>query len=104
MTVDAAAPAKILDSRKHRRSRWLAVYRSDTSISFAGFLLLACLWELAVYVFKIPDYVLPAPSAIAMSLYHGIISGIFFYNFLVTAYQTLAGFFLAVIVARYIDR
>jgi NitT/TauT family transport system permease protein len=98
MTIDAAAPAEIPDSRPRKRSRWLAVYGSDTSISFAGFLLLACLWELAVYLFKIPDYVLPAPSAIAMSLYHGIISGIFFYNFLVTAFQTLAGFFLAAIV------
>jgi NitT/TauT family transport system permease protein len=94
MTIDATAAEKILVSRKRERLRW----SSDILISFVGFVLLACVWELAVYFFKIPDYVLPAPSAIAISLYNGVVSGVFFYNFLVTAFQTLAGFFLAVIV------
>jgi NitT/TauT family transport system permease protein len=95
MTIDATAATKILASRK--RQRWITS-SSDSLISLIGFVLLACAWELAVYLFEIPDYILPAPSAIATSLYNGFVSGVFVYNLLVTAFQTLAGFFLAAIV------
>jgi len=98
MAIDASAAAEILASRKRHRLQWKAFASSDTLISFLGFVLLACVWEAAVYVFAIPDFILPAPSAIALSLYRGLASGVFVYNFLVTAFQTLVGFVIAAVV------
>jgi NitT/TauT family transport system permease protein len=98
MTIDAADATRSVASRKRKRRRWIASSGSDNLISLIGFLLLVCAWELAVYFFQIPDYILPAPSAIAKSLYNGFASGIFIYNLSVTAIQTLAGFFLAAIL------
>lgn len=98
MTVDATATAELPTSHKRERLRWKSLCSSDTMISFLGFVLLACAWEAAVYFFKIPDFILPAPSAIVMSLYSGLVSGVFIYNFLVTAFQTLVGFVVAAII------
>jgi NitT/TauT family transport system permease protein len=98
MTIDAADATKSVVSRKRKRSRWITSSSSDNLISLVGFLLLVCAWELAIHLFEIPDYILPAPSAIAQSLYNGFASGIFIYNLMVTAIQTLAGFFLAAIL------
>jgi NitT/TauT family transport system permease protein len=98
MTIDAADATKSVVSRKRKRSRWITSSSSDNLISLVGFLLLVCAWELAIHLFEIPDYILPAPSAIAKSLYNGFASGIFIYNLMVTAIQTLAGFFLAAIL------
>ena len=96
MTIDAAAATKSVASRKRRR--WIAKSSSDNLISLIGFVVLVCAWECAIYLFEIPDYILPAPSAIAKSLYNGFASGIFIYNLMITAIQTLAGFFLAAIL------
>jgi NitT/TauT family transport system permease protein len=98
MTIDAADAPKNVASPKRKRRRWIGSSGSDNLISLIGFLLLVCAWELAVYLFEIPDYILPAPSAIAKSLYNGFASGIFIANLMVTAIQTLAGFFLAAIL------
>jgi NitT/TauT family transport system permease protein len=98
MTIDAAAATKSVASRKRKRRNWITSSSSDNLISLIGFVLLVCAWELAIYLFEIPDYILPAPSAIAKSLYNGFASGIFVYNLLITAIQTLAGFFLAAIL------
>lgn len=98
MAIDASAAAEILASRKRERLRWKAFTSSDTLVSFLGFVLLASVWEAAVYLFAIPDFILPAPSAIALSLYRGLASGVFVYNFLVTAFQTLVGFVIAAVI------
>jgi len=98
MTIDAADATKGVASPKRKRRRWIISSGSDNLISLIGFLLLVCAWELAVYLFEIPDYILPAPSAIAKSLYNGFASGIFITNLMVTAIQTLAGFFLAAVL------
>lgn len=98
MAIDAADATKSVTSRKRKRRRWITSSGSDNLISLIGFLLLVCAWELAIYVFEIPDYILPAPSAIAKSLYNGFASGTFVYNLMITAIQTLAGFFLAAVL------
>jgi NitT/TauT family transport system permease protein len=97
MTIDAASATKIVAARKRERLRWAAISGSDYFISLAGFILLAGVWEGSVWLFAIPDYILPAPSAIALSLYSGFVSGIFIYNFGVTAFETLVGFLLAAV-------
>ena len=68
---------------------------SDSLISIAAFVVLLVVWEIAVRVLQVPDYILPAPSAISMSLFYGLKSGLFVKHFFVTAFQTLAGFLLA---------
>lgn len=98
MTIDASAATEIIALRRRERLKWLTVSRADSLISLGGFLLLAAAWEAAVLLFAIPDFILPAPSAIAASLYNGLVSGIFVYNFLVTAFQTLTGFAIAAVV------
>jgi NitT/TauT family transport system permease protein len=70
---------------------------SDSLISLGAFVVLLAVWEVAVRVLHVPDYILPAPTAISMSLYYGLKSGLFVEHFFVTAFQTLAGFVLAAI-------
>src|ERR1700685_2604032 len=45
---------------------------SDSLISIAAFAVLLVVWEIAVRVLQVPDYILPAPSAISMSLFYGL--------------------------------
>ena len=85
----------VVQSRWRARLRWQDVSRSDNLLSLVTFLILLLVWELAVAAFAIPEYLLPAPSAIGRSLYYGITSGLFAGHFLVTAFQTLSGFLLA---------
>jgi NitT/TauT family transport system permease protein len=51
-------------------------------------------WEGIVRYFQVPEMILPAPSAVIVSLWKGIISGIYVTHFLVTLTETLAGFAL----------
>ena len=98
MTIDTPDATRSVASPKRKRRSWIASSSSDSLNSLIGFLLLVCAWELAIHLFEIPDYILPAPSAIAKSLYNGFASGTFVYNLMITAIQTLAGFFLAAIL------
>jgi NitT/TauT family transport system permease protein len=68
---------------------------SDYFISVGAFGVLLAIWEAAVRVLHVPDFILPPPSAIGTSLYYGLRSGLFVYHFAVTAMQTIAGFLLA---------
>jgi NitT/TauT family transport system permease protein len=76
-------------------ARRFKIPKSDYLVSWGGFFILLVVWETAVRFFKIPDYILPPPSAIILSLYYGLKSGLFIEHFLVTAFQTLTGFCLA---------
>ena len=98
MTIDAASATRIVEQRKRQRLRWSNISRSDYVISLAGFAVLTCIWEALIWAFDVPNYVLPAPSAIAISLAAGLSSGLFLHNFYVTALETLAGFMLAAAV------
>jgi NitT/TauT family transport system permease protein len=53
------------------------------------------LWQLAVMVFDLPAFIVPAPTDVARALYRGIDSGIFATHFYVTLAETLLGFALA---------
>ncbi|MBM3732699.1 MAG: ABC transporter permease [Acidimicrobiia bacterium] len=61
----------------------------------AFLVLLLVVWEGLVHAFDVPDYILPPPTKIAVSLFAGIQSGLFLHHFLVTAFQALCGFALA---------
>src|ERR1700704_4949803 len=46
-------------------------------LSFALLMLVLCLWEAAIFYFEVPKFVLPPPSAIALGLWRGFLSGVF---------------------------
>jgi len=49
-------------------------------------------WELVVRFFRVPAMIMPAPSAIATSLWKGVASGIYVRHFLVTFLESIGGF------------
>lgn len=54
-------------------------------------------WEWIVRVREVPAFILPPPSAIWRALVGGLGSQVFISNFLVTLYETLAGFLIAAV-------
>ena len=56
-------------------------------------------WELAVRLFHVPAFILPAPSHIGTALYRGAASGVYLENFWITLLETLLGFALGCAVA-----
>lgn len=76
-------------------------------------LLSLAVWEAAVRIFKVPLFILPAPSRILEALWNGAVYGVYFQNFWVTLLETFLGFALgcafafaigtAVAVSRYVE-
>jgi NitT/TauT family transport system permease protein len=58
---------------------------------------LLALWEGAVRLFQVQPLLLPAPSAIGKALYQGLTSGFLVRHFLVTFFETAAGFVLGAV-------
>lgn len=85
----------VASGRAHVRRR--SIPGGDYLISASAFVILLIVWEVSVRVLKIPEFILPPPTAIAVSLYYGLKSGLFVHHFLVTAFQTLTGFAVAAI-------
>ena len=56
-------------------------------------------WEGAVRAFKMPAYILPAPSKVCVALYHGIASTLYIRHLWITLIETLLGFVGGSIVA-----
>lgn len=98
MHIEQAENLADIAPARTKKKRACRTTFSDAAISMLGFLLFIGLWEAAVTIFAVPDFVLPAPSAIIVSLYRGIASGVFVTNFFVTAFQTIAGFLLAAVM------
>jgi NitT/TauT family transport system permease protein len=97
--MSEAASVTRVDERRHSAPvRRQAFALNDHLVSWGGFLLLLIIWELAVHALDIPDFILPPPSAIGVALYYGLTSGLFVKHFLVTAYETLAGFLIAAVL------
>jgi NitT/TauT family transport system permease protein len=75
---------------------WEGLYlRYEFLLGPVFIVLLVASWEVLVHALEVPDYLLPPPSAIAVSLFYGLKSGLFIHHFFVTAFQTLCGFFVA---------
>jgi NitT/TauT family transport system permease protein len=58
-------------------------------VVFIGF------WELVVDVLEVPNFIAPAPTAIAASLAGGLRTGLYVEHFFVTLSEALAGFLIA---------
>lgn len=73
-------------------ARWLRSNRLQI-VAFTIFILLV--WQIVNVVFAIPPYLLPTPSAIAVSLYGGLADGLFIRSAYVTLVEAVAGFLIA---------
>ena len=71
----------------------------DTALLLLSFVVLIALWEIVVRVFKVPVFVVPAPSSVVASLWTMASSGLLFTQFLVTFTEAAAGFAIALVVA-----
>ena len=84
---------------KDRSFGWQAVLaKPEYYLSPAFLVVLLVVWEGSVDFFGIPDYILPPPTKIGISLFFGIKSGLFIHHFLVTAFQALSGFVVAAVL------
>jgi NitT/TauT family transport system permease protein len=54
-------------------------------------------WEWVVRAWKIPEYLVPAPSTVAGALARGVRSGLYVANFSVTLSEALVGFLIAAV-------
>ena len=63
-------------------------------MAFAVFLLL---WELAVRLLKVPAYLVPTPSDVALFAYRDLVTGVIVRHFLITLNEVLVGFGIAAI-------
>lgn len=98
---DASARIEIDDKvvLYRARARRLAIRRRV--LPFVAFFTLVAIWEFCVYFFQVPNYIAPAPSAVAEVLVNRF--PMFMANLYPTAVQALAGYCLgnlaAVVVA-----
>ncbi len=89
------AIAQELRQRKMRRGvrTWLRNY----GVSIASVLGILILWEIITLSFKVPVYILPAPTLVLTVLVDK--AGLLFNYSLITAWEILLGYLLAVVVA-----
>ena len=70
----------------------------DTTRNRILSILLLCLvlviWQASPILFKIPAFILPSASAVAVGLWRGLGSGLYLYHGAVTLFEVLAGFAL----------
>jgi NitT/TauT family transport system permease protein len=71
--------------------------RPHLALSPLLFVLVIALWEAVVRGLKIPQFLAPAPTAVAASLVGGIRSHLYVEHFWVTLYEALAGFLIAAV-------
>lgn len=90
---DAAVRSAVVPSRPARPSVWSRLWDNVTSPFFAA--LLIAYWEFHVRFFQVDALLLPPPSKIFVSLWGGIVSGLFLEHFGITIYRALSGFLVA---------
>lgn len=60
----------------------------------ATLIVLIALWEAAIRVFKVPNFILPTPYAVLESLHRGYVEGLFWKHFLFTLQSMVCGYLL----------
>jgi NitT/TauT family transport system permease protein len=93
--VDGVRPNARLDPNLQRQGApfWRPVSGRLASPLFAAALI--AYWEIHVRVFKVDPLLLPPPSQIALSFWHGMTSGLFLSHFATTIFRALSGFAVA---------
>ncbi len=91
MTTQAAATAASAPRRPSRAERW-----RQYSYPLGALLIGILAWELAVRLFGIKTYILPAPSVVALKLIEQ--SGTIFSYSLTTAWEIILGYLLSIVI------
>lgn len=70
--------------------------KSGVAFTIGSFVLGLVLWEAAVTAWKLPSYILPAPSGVLIALYRGLDTPLlgragYYYHFAVTFYEAILG-------------
>ena len=76
-------------------SRWKKFYNNELVTTILSLSVVVIVWELLVYLFKIPQWLLPPPRAIISEMYQT--AGYLWQHSLVTIEEILLGFALAVV-------
>jgi len=95
-TAEASAETGAAPRRAAGRDprRW-----KDTRLLSLGlFVVLLVAWEVLVIVLHVPKIVLPRPSAVAVAMWDGFASGLFWRHIFVTLWEIVAGFGIGAVV------
>lgn len=98
----APATDEDLPAEAPRRGRFDLRDRPELVLVPVTFVIIVVVWEVAVNVLDVPDFILPTPSAILASLVLQVQSGRFWNNVWITTQETLGGFALGVLTAAVI--
>src|SRR5690349_18276574 len=63
-------------------------------LPLATFVVLIALWDAAIRVFKVPNFILPTPYAVLEALERGYIEGLFWKHFFFTLQSMVSGYLL----------
>jgi len=94
---DQLVAASAVKAKKTSRSGLTFVKEHGSPLLITAALLV--IWEAAVIILAVPNYLIPAPTRIFESLISGFATGLFQPNIIVTLQEILGGFFIAVITA-----
>jgi NitT/TauT family transport system permease protein len=72
---------------------------ADVALRLALLVATLLVWEALVRLLRVPGFILPAPSQIAMALYRGALSGVYLHNLWITLAETLLGFAFGSLIA-----
>lgn len=90
-------------TQRPRPERANRATKGESRTSFLSFvvsvIVLLLIWQGCVVFFKIPAYLLPAPSDVCLQVYRDIATGIIFASFFTTLIEVVVGFLVAVIAA-----
>ena len=84
----------LAETRKHGTGRIRIVLgeRPELPLSILLFVVVVGGWELIIDLFDVPSIIVPPPSAVALALWEGLRTGSLVTHFLVTFFETIAGF------------
>jgi NitT/TauT family transport system permease protein len=68
-------------------------------LPLATFIVLVALWDAAIRVFKVPNFILPTPHAVLEALQRGYIEGLYWKHFFFTLQSMVFGYLLGCILA-----
>jgi NitT/TauT family transport system permease protein len=85
--IDAKGGLRIMSFNKMRRYVWIVTF----IVIIGG-------WEAIVRLLNVPDFILPPPSVIVVSLWEGLTAGTILSSWYYTLYETIGGFIIAMII------
>ncbi len=87
---------ELIEQQKKKESSFSEIFKTK-ALPYIGILALLGVWEIAVRILELPSYLLPAPTEIVMEIIDNFQN--IFDQSLVTAYEMLMGYFLAIGIA-----